>query len=328
MVKAAEDRLSSELAEPLDRPIRRGILAQGQMRSEPVVVAGVGRKDPAQMGLAEDDDVIEAFPADRADQSLRMLVLPEVTRGYRVIAYAHGCETLGDRLTVGRVTVSDHVVWWFIPREGIGDLTGNPLRRGIGRYAQRYQPPPFVPEDDQNEKQPKADRRHNQDVHRADACHMVVQKGFPGLRPPSPTPRHVLGNRRLRDLDAELEKFAVDARRTPQPICQAHLPDQAADLPWYLRPTPRVRDFQRQYRRKPVRCHRMTVSGRTIEGGTDRFISTERRFILRQNRYLGTSLKLASMSIGRLAIWDARDQCNTAVSTESCRLSKAAVQTI
>jgi hypothetical protein len=39
------------------------------------------------------------------------------------------------------------------------------------------------------------------------------------------------------DLDAELEKFAVDARRTPQPICQAHLPDQPADLLWYLQPT-------------------------------------------------------------------------------------------
>ena len=76
MVKPAEDRLSSELAEPLDRPTARRILPQGQMRSEFVVIAGVGRKDPAQMGLAEDDDVIEAFPADRADQSLRMPVLP------------------------------------------------------------------------------------------------------------------------------------------------------------------------------------------------------------------------------------------------------------
>jgi hypothetical protein len=28
------------------------------------------------VGLTEDDDVIEAFPADRADQSLRMPVLP------------------------------------------------------------------------------------------------------------------------------------------------------------------------------------------------------------------------------------------------------------
>src|SRR5712672_1601186 len=76
MMKSAEDRLSSELAEPLDRPMARGILTQGQMRSELVVVAGVRRKDLAQMGLAEDDDVIEAFPPDRADHSLRMPVLP------------------------------------------------------------------------------------------------------------------------------------------------------------------------------------------------------------------------------------------------------------
>jgi hypothetical protein len=34
------------------------------MRSEFVVVAGVGRKNPAQMGFAEDDDAIEAFPCE------------------------------------------------------------------------------------------------------------------------------------------------------------------------------------------------------------------------------------------------------------------------
>ena len=37
----------------------RRILIQEQMRSEFVVVACVGREDPAQMGLAEDDDMIE-----------------------------------------------------------------------------------------------------------------------------------------------------------------------------------------------------------------------------------------------------------------------------
>jgi len=34
MMKAAEDRLSSELAEPLDGPMARRILFQGQIRSE------------------------------------------------------------------------------------------------------------------------------------------------------------------------------------------------------------------------------------------------------------------------------------------------------
>src|SRR4029077_1309719 len=131
MVKPAQDGQSSELAEPLRLSTAWRILPQGQMRSQFVVVAGVANKDPAQMGLAEDDDVIEAFPADRSDQSLRMPVLPRGPPGRRVIAYAHGCKTLRDCLAVASVTVPDHVLWCFIPRERIGDLAGNPLRRRI-----------------------------------------------------------------------------------------------------------------------------------------------------------------------------------------------------
>ena len=70
------NRLSGDLLEQVDRPIAWRIFTQRQMCSEFVVIAGVGRKDSALMGLAEDDDVIEACPADRTDQSLRMLVLP------------------------------------------------------------------------------------------------------------------------------------------------------------------------------------------------------------------------------------------------------------
>jgi hypothetical protein len=76
MVKPTQNGPGSELAEPLHLSTARRILPQGQMRSQFVVVAGVAGKDPAQMGLAEDDDVIEAFPADRTDQSLRTPVLP------------------------------------------------------------------------------------------------------------------------------------------------------------------------------------------------------------------------------------------------------------
>ena len=57
-------------------PIGRRILVQGQMRSERVVIVGVGSEDLAQVGFAEDDDVIEAFPADRADEPFHMPILP------------------------------------------------------------------------------------------------------------------------------------------------------------------------------------------------------------------------------------------------------------
>ena len=76
MMKSTENRPSSDFTEPLNGTKKRYVLIQRQMSSEPVVITRVGRKDPAQVSFAEDDDVIRAFPADRADQSLRMPILP------------------------------------------------------------------------------------------------------------------------------------------------------------------------------------------------------------------------------------------------------------
>jgi hypothetical protein len=47
---------------------------------------------------------------------------------------------------------------------------------------------------------------------------------------------HILGHAGLTDIDAELEKLAVDARRAPEWICDAHLADQPAYFEWHLRP--------------------------------------------------------------------------------------------
>jgi hypothetical protein len=121
-----------------------------------------------------------------------------------VISDAHRSETPGDGKTVGPVAVSYQVVWCFIPRKSIGDLLGDPFGCGIGRHAERYQPPPLMPEDYQDEEQLEADRWHDQEVHGGDAGSMVAEKGLPSLRPPSPPLRHVLGHRRLRNFDPEL----------------------------------------------------------------------------------------------------------------------------
>ena len=75
-MKSAEDRSRNDLAKPLNRTIARRILTQRQMRPEFFVISCVGRKYPTQMGVAEDDDVIEAFPADRANEPLRVPILP------------------------------------------------------------------------------------------------------------------------------------------------------------------------------------------------------------------------------------------------------------
>ena len=76
MVKSPEYGPYGDDTIPSNRTSNRRVLAQRQMRADTIVVAGVVGEDLAQMSLAEDDDVIEAFPTDRADQSLRMPVLP------------------------------------------------------------------------------------------------------------------------------------------------------------------------------------------------------------------------------------------------------------
>jgi hypothetical protein len=76
ILKAAENRSHGDLAEPLNGTTERCIFGERQMRSEFVVIDRVGTKDSTQVDVAEDDDVIEAFPADRANQPLRVPVLP------------------------------------------------------------------------------------------------------------------------------------------------------------------------------------------------------------------------------------------------------------
>jgi len=68
----------------------------------------------------------------------------------------------------------------------------------------------------------------------------------------------------LPNIDAELEKLAMDPWCAPQWVGETHLPNKMTDLQRVFGRPPRGLDFQRQYARKPARCQRITVSGLTI----------------------------------------------------------------
>ena len=76
MMKSAEDRPRGDATDPSNRTNKRRVLGQRQMRADIVVVGGIGVQDLTQVGFAKDDDVIQAFSADRANQPLRMAILP------------------------------------------------------------------------------------------------------------------------------------------------------------------------------------------------------------------------------------------------------------
>ena len=90
VMKAAESRSRCDGAEPLNRPMNGSVLAQSSMSSRFIVVGGKLAKDLAQMGLTEHNQVVETFPSDRADQSLRVPILPRRAWSNRFVADAHG----------------------------------------------------------------------------------------------------------------------------------------------------------------------------------------------------------------------------------------------
>jgi hypothetical protein len=77
------------------------------MCSDVVIVTSIGSQDPAQMRLTENDDMIQAFAADRPDQPFGKSILPR--RGWRgrLVPDAHGAQSACDDGTINAISVAD-----------------------------------------------------------------------------------------------------------------------------------------------------------------------------------------------------------------------------
>jgi len=60
------------------------------MNSRLIVIGDIFGKDSAQLCLPEHDHVVETFPSDRADQPLRVRILPRQACGNGLVTNAHG----------------------------------------------------------------------------------------------------------------------------------------------------------------------------------------------------------------------------------------------
>jgi len=78
----ARDLYHPALAWPLRAPVLGCVFRQGQMCSGSIVVVNVLREDLAKMPFADHDDVVEAFPSNRANHPLGTRVLPRRARRY------------------------------------------------------------------------------------------------------------------------------------------------------------------------------------------------------------------------------------------------------
>src|ERR1700738_592264 len=234
------------------------------MRPYLVVITHVRQQDVTEVSLAEHNNVVKAFPSDRTDQPFSICVLPRGTRRCWSVADAYRSESADKDFTIGPVPVTNEIAGSLFPAACFRDLICDPFCGWMRCDAKPQNISPAVPHDQQSIEQAKRDCRHDEHIHRSDPVSVIAEECPPALGWRVSSPDHVLGHTGLSDIDAELEQLSMNPRRSPQRIGNAHLADKVAYLQRNCWPATRAFDFQRQYNRKPARCHLTTVSGLTI----------------------------------------------------------------
>jgi hypothetical protein len=128
----------------LDRPTQGRILAQCQVRADLIVVRCISRKNLPQVRCTKDQHPVQAFAAHGANQTLHIRFLPWRSRRDRSVSDAHGPHPGLEDISVGTVIVAHQVGRCRCPQEGLGDLSGQPLRRRMSRHLEPQQLPPAM----------------------------------------------------------------------------------------------------------------------------------------------------------------------------------------
>src|SRR5262245_24983005 len=93
---------------------------------------------------------------------------------------------------------------------------------------------------------------------------MIAQERPPALRRRAPSPCHVLSDRGLPDIDAELEQFPVYSGCAPKWVCDAHLANESADVRGRDRPAAVRSRFPAPIGSEPSTVPAHSVSGLMI----------------------------------------------------------------
>src|SRR5271169_7252257 len=198
------------------------------MCSDVIIIGSIGLKDPAQMGLAQDDEVVHTLAPDRSDQPFGEAILPRRRRCNRLVPDAHGTQSAGNAGAIDAIPITQQIFRRLVPGKCLSYLVCDPCRRWVCGDVDPDKVPAVQPNNDEGIKQVEPDGWDNEQIHRRDIRRMIMQKGAPSLAWRPTPPNHVFCDAGLCDFKSELEQFAMDRWRAPERILDAHPPDQLA----------------------------------------------------------------------------------------------------
>src|SRR4029077_15768927 len=107
------------------------------------------------MPLAENDDVVKAFPPDRTDQPFSICVLPRGARRRRSIANAHRSNSSYKNIAVSPIAIADQLWGSLFPAACFHDLIYDPFCARMRCDSKPYNLSPPIPHDQQAVEQSK-----------------------------------------------------------------------------------------------------------------------------------------------------------------------------
>src|SRR5450759_4586526 len=138
------------------------------MRSDVVVIACIGSQDPAQMRLAQDDEMIHTLATDRPDQSFGEPILPRRGRCSRLVPDPHGAQSACDDIAVDMISIANQILRSVIPRECLCCLARNPFRRRMSCYIDPDEDSSVQSDDDKGIEQIETNGWYNEQIHGGD----------------------------------------------------------------------------------------------------------------------------------------------------------------
>jgi hypothetical protein len=143
---------------------------------------------------------------------------------------AYALHPLPEGVTVDCIAVAKEVGRRGIVWEGVDDLLSGPAGGRMLGDIEMDDSSAMMSERDENEEYAEPGGGNREEIEGDEILDMVGEKGPPRLGGRYAPLRHQPGHGALREVEAELEQFGMDARRTPEGIRRGHAPDQSLDL--------------------------------------------------------------------------------------------------
>ena len=151
------------------------------MRSSFVIIGDVRSKDSFQMSLIENDDVVKAFSAYRADQAFYVRRLPGRTICDDYFLHTHVLNSLAEEVPVDGVAITNQKTRGCIIGKYLDNLLGRSDGSRVRCYVEVNDFPALVTQHDKSEEYAERSGRDSEEVNRNDVSNMIVEIRTPSL---------------------------------------------------------------------------------------------------------------------------------------------------